>query len=195
MEKGGRLCVGAGNTYAIGMLDIALYILLLVISLLGIALNVVSLPGNWLILAGALALSVYHGGNNPHWGVLLVILVILLAAEVVEFLSGMIGARKFGASKTAAWAAIGGAIVGGVVGIPPVTLLMLGTDHLVMAIVGAFGAAWVAELLKQKKMKEALLAALGAALGRGAGLVAKIGAGLLAWVILLGWWIVMLVRG
>jgi hypothetical protein len=53
----------------------------------------------------------------------------------------------------------------------------------------------VAELLKQKQMKAALLAALGAALGRGAGLVAKIGAGLLAWVILLGWWIVILVRG
>ena len=40
-----------------------------------------------------------------------------------------------------------------------------------------------------------LLAALGAALGRGAGLAAKIGAGLLAWAILLGWWILVLVTG
>jgi uncharacterized protein len=177
------------------MLDVILYLLLLVISLAGIALNVASLPGNWVLLAGALALSLYHGGRNPHWGVLLVILVILLAAEVVEFLSGMIGTRKFGGSKAASWAAIVGAMIGGIVGVPPVTVMVLGADHLVMAMVGAFGAAWVAELIQDKKMKPALLAALGAALGRGAGLVAKIGAGLLAWVILLAWGVVAFIKG
>ena len=177
------------------MLDIFLSILLLLISLAAIALNVVSLPGNWLILAAALAMSIYHGGHRPHWTILVAILVVLLAAELLEFLSGMIGARKFGASKSAAWAAIGGAIFGGLVGIPPLTLVTLGIDHLVAAVAGAFLAAWTVELLKKRPLKQASLAALGAALGRGTGLVAKIGAGILAWVILLLAWLIPMIMG
>jgi uncharacterized protein len=177
------------------MLDIALSIFLLLIALAAVALNVIALPGNWLILATGIAMSIYHGGHNPHWVFLVVILIILLAAELIEFLSGMIGARKFGASKTAAWAAIGGTIIGGIVGIPPITLVTLGMDHLLAAVAGAYLAAWFVELLKKRPLKEASLAALGAALGRGTGLVAKIGAGILAWAILLLAWLIPMILG
>jgi uncharacterized protein len=177
------------------MLDIVLSIILLVIALAAVSLNVVSLPGNWVILAAGLAMSIYHGGHQPNWVVLVAILVVLLGAELIEFLSGMVGARKFGASKAAAWAAIAGAVIGGLVGVPPITLMMLGVDHLFAAVAGAFLAAWMVELLRQRPMKEASLAALGAALGRGTGLAAKIGAGVLAWVILLLAWLVPLVMG
>jgi len=167
------------------MLDLLLYSLLLALALAAIALNIISLPGNWLILAAAIILCLLHNGHQPHWIFLLLILLILLAAELVEFLSGMIGARKFGASKSAAWAAILGAMLGGLIGIPPITAPTLGTDHIFAAVAGAFLAAWLVELLKQKSLKAASLGALGAALGRGTGLVTKIGAGLLAWFILL----------
>lgn len=173
-------------------MDTFLYLIAIVLSLAAIALNVVSLPGNWVILFAAAALSYYHGGHRPHWGFLVVILVILLAAEAVEFLGGMIGAKTFGASRTASWAAIAGAMLGGLIGIPPVTVPMLGTDHLLAAVAGAFLAAWVVELLKQKSMQDALKAAVGAALGRGAGLVTKIGGGVAAWLVLavtaFPWW-------
>jgi len=174
------------------MFDLALYIFLLLIALAAVALNIVSLPGNWIILAAGTGLSLYHHGHNPHWIFLVVILLILLAAEVMEFLSGMIGARKFGASPAAAWAAIAGAVLGGLVGIPPITAITLGIDHLAAAIAGAFAAAWLVELIQRRPMKAALLGALGAALGRGTGLVTKIGAGLLAWFVLAlaagPWW-------
>ena len=169
-----------------------LYLLAILISLAAIVLNVASLPGNWVILFAAAALSLYHDGHNPHWVFLLVILVILLAAEAVEFLGGMIGAKTFGASKTASWFAILGAMFGGLIGIPPLTLAMLGTDHILMAVAGAFLAAWVVELIKRKTMRDSLKAALGAALGRGAGLASKIAGGLAAWVVLVvtaqPWW-------
>jgi len=177
------------------MLDITLSILLLVIALASVSLNVVSLPGNWVILATGLAMSIYHGGRQPHWAILVVILLVLLVAEALEFLSGMVGARQFGACKAAAWAAIAGAIIGGLVGIPPITIVTLGIDHLVAAIAGAYLAAWIVELLKKRSVKEASLAALGAALGRGAGLVVKVGAGILAWLILLLAWLVPMIMG
>ncbi|HEY4329894.1 MAG TPA: DUF456 family protein [Phycisphaerae bacterium] len=167
------------------ILNILLDLLVLAISLAAISLNVISLPGNWIILILAAGLSLLHKGTHPHWAVLILILVILLLAELAEFLSGMIGTKKFGGSTAASYAAIGGAVLGGLIGIPPLTAVTLGIDHLFAAIAGAFLAAWIVELIKQKPMKEASLAALGAALGRGAGMVTKIGAGLLAWMILL----------
>jgi uncharacterized protein YqgC (DUF456 family) len=177
------------------MLDVLICLLLLVIALAAIVLNVVSLPGNWVILAAGLGMCIYHNGHRPGWIALVAIFVVLLVAEVIELISGLMGARKFGASKAASWGAVGGAIIGGVVGIPPLTLPTLGLDHLFAAVAGAFLAAWIIELIRQRPMKQASLAALGAALGRAGGLTAKIGAGIVAWVILLLAWLVPLVLG
>jgi uncharacterized protein len=166
------------------LLEFAIYILLLLISLPAIALNILSLPGNWLMFIAAVSASMMNGWHHPNWFVLLVILVMLLIAEGVEFFGGMIGARQFGASRLASWAAIGGAMIGGLIGIPPITAAMLGIDHLLGAIIGAFLAALMVEVLKNKPMHEASRAAMGAALGRGAGIVTKIGGGLAVWVLL-----------
>ena len=173
-------------------LDALLYVLVLLISLAGVALNVASLPGNWVMFLAAISLSAWHGWQKPHWLGLLLILVILLLAEVIEFVGGMIGARQFGASKSASWAAIAGAIIGGIIGIPPITMAVLGIDHIFCAVLGAFIAAWGVELLKQKPMGEATKAATGAALGRGVGILSKIGGGLLVWmciaILAFPWW-------
>ena len=172
------------------MLDVTLYLVAMVISLMSIVLNVVSLPGNWVILVAALALTIGHHGHHPHWAFLIVIFMVLFVAEGIEFLSGLAGTKIFGGSKPAAWAAIGGAMMGGIIGFPPLTAAMFGIDHIVMAIFGAFVCAWVVELIRERPMKEALMAALGAALGRGAGLVTKIVAGVIAWVILgIAYWL------
>ncbi len=162
------------------LLHFTFYFLLVLISLAAIVLNILSLPGNWLVLAAALTLSAcYHW---HHWEMLPLILIILLLAEVVEFAGGMLGARKFGASRAAAWGAIAGTIIGGLIGIPPLAFLM-GLDHLIAALLGAFLGAWMVELIRGRPLKEASLAALGAGLGRGVGLIAKIGCGVFAWFI------------
>jgi uncharacterized protein YqgC (DUF456 family) len=159
--------------------DILFYLVLLVGSLGAIALNIFSLPGNWLMLLGALLWSWGHGWNAPTPKILVAMLLLLLAAEVIEFLGGVLGARKFGASKTAAWAAIAGAMVGALVGTPVPYI-----GNLVGAVVGAFLAAWVVELLKRRPMDVATKAAIGAALGRGVGIFAKLGGGLTVWLLL-----------
>ncbi|HVT80635.1 MAG TPA: DUF456 domain-containing protein [Phycisphaerae bacterium] len=167
------------------------YFLVVILTLAAVALNVISLPGNWLILLAGLILSACYGWDKPHWAILPVILIILLLAEIIEFASGIVGAKKFGASRAAAWAAVAGTMLGGLIGIPPLAFL-LGIDHLIGAVLGAFLGAWIVELIRQRPLKEASLAALGAGLGRGVGIVTKIGAGLVAWVVLtvaaFPWW-------
>jgi uncharacterized protein len=162
--------------------EIGLYLLLLLISLLAVGLNLLSLPGNWIMLVGATLLSYHHGWNRPMISVLGLLLAILLAGECVEILGSLVGAKTFGATRAATWAALGGAVLGGLLGfLIPIPLI----GNLVGGIAGAFLAAWGAELLQHRPLKLATIAALGAALGRSAGLAAKICCGLLAWLILL----------
>src|SRR5262249_6414023 len=115
--------------------DILLYALLLLISLAGVALNILSLPGNWLMLAAALAWSWFHNWGTPTWYILLFMLIALLIAEALEFLGSVIGARKFGASRTAAGFSIVGAFVGALLGfLIPIPII----GNLIGAILGAF---------------------------------------------------------
>jgi uncharacterized protein YqgC (DUF456 family) len=158
---------------------ILVYLLVLLVSLAGVALNVFSLPGNWLMMVAAALFSWWtHWSHPPVW-VLGAMVGVLLVGEAVELLGSVVGAKKFGASRGATWAAIGGAILGAIVGVPvPVIGNILG------AIVGAFVFAWTVELAKRRGMKAATLAAVGAALGRTMGIGAKLACGIMVWVAL-----------
>src|SRR5437667_205279 len=72
----------------------------------------------------------------------------------------------------------------------PGTAAMLGADHLLAALLGAFLFALVAELIQRKPFSAAAKAALGAALGRGTGIIIKLIAGFLTWLILLLAWLI-----
>jgi uncharacterized protein YqgC (DUF456 family) len=163
------------------ILHFLIYFLVIAIALAAIALNVVSLPGNWAIFIAAAILALCYDWSILKWAILALILIILLLAELIEFVSGIVGTRKLGGSRAAAWGAIAGTVIGGIIGIPPLAFL-LGIDHLLGAVLGAFLGAWFVELMRQRPLKEATLAALGAGLGRGVGIITKIGAGLLAWI-------------
>ncbi len=160
------------------VIHLVLYALLLLICLAAVALNLLSLPGNWVMWVLVAMWSGLHAWQQPHWLVLSLMVVVLLMAEAMELLGSMVGARKFGASKTASWAAIAGAMVGALAG-TFIPILLIG--NLIGAIAGAFLAAWVVELLKKRPVDLATKAALGAALGRGVGIVAKIGGGMIVW--------------
>jgi uncharacterized protein YqgC (DUF456 family) len=163
------------------MLNLFFYVMLLILCLGAVGLNIVSLPGNWLVFIAAIGWSWAHGWTQPGVYVLAIMLLVLLGAEVLEFLGGMVGARKFGASKTASWMAILGAFIGAILGIYiPVPLV----GSLIGAVLGAFATAWLVELLLQRPMGEATKAAVGAALGRGVGIFVKVGGGLLVWLAL-----------
>jgi uncharacterized protein YqgC (DUF456 family) len=89
-----------------------LTIILMLIGLIGTVLPL--LPGTTIILAAAVA---HHFALGPErsvgWWTLGALLVLTICSYVVDFVSGAIGAKRFGATR---WGAIGG-IVGAVVGI------------------------------------------------------------------------------
>ncbi len=142
-----------------------LVILLIAVGLIGSFLPI--LPGTLMIWAGALIhyFGLGREASGLAWQVLLLITIFFIAALILDWLAGALGARFFGSSKFG----IIGVIVGGIVG------LFFGLPGLILGpIVGVF----VAEMIfGKKKVKEASNSTLGTVLGGLGGMVAR---GLLA---------------
>src|SRR4051812_22416683 len=99
----------------------ALLVLACVI-LLSLVLIVLGLPGLWIMVASAVTYNMVVPGDPIGWVTLVVVAVLALIAELLEFsLTGKY-ARKYGGSRRAGWGAILGGIVAGVVGNPAAVL-------------------------------------------------------------------------
>jgi uncharacterized protein YqgC (DUF456 family) len=164
--------------YTPGDMDWLYWLALLFVSVLGVILAVVGLPGIWLIVAATGLYAWITGGEHLLWclGVLIVMGVV---AEVIEGALGGVAARGAGGSKRSILGAIAGGVVGAIVGTPLIPIPVVGT--VIGACVGSFAGAFGVELLWVKKSKEdALKVGAGAAAGKLAGIVVKLlfGAGM-----------------
>jgi hypothetical protein len=149
--------------------DIIAYIALAVVMVLGLFVNLLGLPGLWLMVGSIGAYAWLTWPEYVGTGTLIAVVVLALAAEVVEFLAGAAGSAQAGGTKRSAV----GAIVGGIIGalVLSVGLPVIGT--VVGACVGAFAGAWGVEWLIRRDMEHSTRVGLGAAKGRLAGIVLK----------------------
>jgi uncharacterized protein len=149
----------------------ALLILACVI-LLSLVLIVLGLPGLWIMVASAVTYNLVVPGEPIGWLTLVIVAVLALVAELLEFsLTGKY-ARKYGGSRRAGWGAILGGIVGAMVGIPvPIIGSVIG------AFVGSFLGALIAELTGGSSAGDATRVAKGALIGRVMSTALKIGIG------------------
>ena len=121
------------------------------------------LPGHLLIFLAAAAHWWMLGEEaGVEWWTMVVLGVLLVASQVIEYLSGAVGTRWFGGSK---WGAAG-AVVGGLVGVFFAPLgLLLGP------LIGAFLLEWICA---RKKLKPATVSGVGSVVGTVGGLLAKL---------------------
>jgi len=133
-------------------------LLLLIIAVLaGWVLTLLSLPGNWVMVAAA-AIFAYlapEGGPDISWTTIAVLGGLALLAEIIEFAAGALGAAKVGGSKRGAvLAALGsmiGAIAGATFGVPiPVIGSVVGA--VLFACLGALGGAMLGERWKGRNL-------------------------------------------
>lgn len=132
-------------------------------------LNLMSLPGNWLML-GVLCLAAWLDPQaRLSWGFVGLMAGLAALAEVVEFGAQLIGGKRGGASGAGNFGGVVGSIIGAVMGAP--FGLILGS--LTGALAGAWIGCFVVERLRQESGESAARAAWGAFWGRSVGLVAK----------------------
>lgn len=120
------------------------------------------LPGCFIIWIGFVIYWLWTGGVGVTFIIITALLVIL--AQVLDFVASYYGARKFGAS----WRGGVGALLGAIIG-PTVLTLIPGIGTIVGLIVGPILGAFLGELSAGRSIKEGGRAGIGTVVG---GLVA-----------------------
>lgn len=147
------------------------YALLLVVVLAGLFLNIIGLPGLWLIVVAALVYAWGFGFALIGKWTLLAIFGLAVLAELVEFLAGAAGSKQAGGSKRGMAGAVAGGLIGGLVGTALLPIPIVGT--IVGSVVGTFAGAYVVEVGVGRTHNDSLYISAGAAKGRIWGMIWK----------------------
>jgi uncharacterized protein YqgC (DUF456 family) len=150
------------------------YLLLLVVLITGLLLNVLGLPGLWLMVAGFGGYALLTRWDNyVGWPSLIALVVLGLLAELVEFLAGAAGSKAAGARRRGMIGAIIGGFLGAIfLSIIPIPIV----SQIVGACLGAFLGAAIMEF-SDKDLRHAARVGYGAAKGRLWGIVSKLAFG------------------
>lgn len=136
-----------------------LAVALVVAGLAGVVLP--ALPGVPLLFAGLVVAAWAEGFAHVGEATIAVLAALALLAWVADFLAGALGAKRFGASRSAVVGAALGTLAGLFLGLPGVLL-------------GPFVGAVLGELLARRDLAQAGRAGFGAWLGLLLGVAAKL---------------------
>jgi uncharacterized protein len=140
------------------IVGLSLALLVMLAGLIGSLLPV--LPGVPLVLVAAIGHRLYFGATSVSNLVMGILVALTLVSIMFDFMAGMLGAKKFGAT----WRGMIGAVIGGIIGL---------FFNLPGIILGPFIGATLFEMLGDKKFKKAAHAGLGATVGLLLGIVGK----------------------
>jgi uncharacterized protein YqgC (DUF456 family) len=155
-------------------------VILVLTNAIWLALDLLGLPGNWLIVVGTLLVAWLEPEMFSVW-TLVTIVILAAAGEVLELLSGALGARKGGAGRRGSVGALLGGIIGAIAGTFLIPVPVLGS--LIGACLVACLGALAIELSGGRDFRTSLRAGLGAGAGRAVGTVIKLAVGILLWFI------------
>jgi uncharacterized protein YqgC (DUF456 family) len=150
-------------------LEIGGLTLFILVLLFGAFSILFGLPGTVIILIDAIIYAAVTGFERIGFKILLTLLILSILAELADFVVGMAGAVKFGASMKAFWASVIGGGIGALLMMP----FWLGLGAVVGGFIGGFAGILTVELLRRNRLKQAFRAAWGATLGRAAGICVK----------------------
>ena len=151
----------------------------------GLAIIPFGLPGIGLIFGSALLYALITQFNAVSLNLILALGVLTILGETADNWLMAAGAKRFGASTTAAWLSLLGGFLGALI-LGPILAVVL---NVMGPVIGAFLGAFVSVVLYERRQKqnwrEALRAGWGTLLGRVAGIALKmvVGVGMAAAVV------------
>jgi hypothetical protein len=150
-------------------MDVALVALMLG----ALVLIPLGLPGLWVQVAAAAGLAARSPGIGLPWGWVAGFAALAVGAEVIEFVSGQGGAKRFGGSRRAGLGALVGGIAGAIVGGFGIPIV----GNVLMSFVGTFVGAVLGEMSARGRLAPELRVGFGAVVGRAVGVAAKVAVG------------------
>ncbi len=146
-----------------GVAMVALWLVVGVLCLIGLALSCLSISGTWLVTAAAVLLAWTGGSRFPGWGTPITFAIISALVEGLEAIAGWLGVTSRGGSKWAGVAAMAGGLLGAIAGTAiPIPLL----GSLFGMLAGSFASAYYVEWKRLGNTQTALHIAKGALLAR-----------------------------
>lgn len=151
------------------------YLLLALVMVAGLSLNLLSMPGLWLMWAATILYGWVTGWVYIGWVGLLVLLILAIAAEAAEAVLGGAAAKKAGGSTRAAI----GAMIGGFLGAIFLTFGLFVIGTVIGACLGSAAGALLAELTVRRHPVHLSRVGWAAAQGRLLAVLVKLGFGIL----------------
>lgn len=156
--------------------------LLVVVNGFWLILTLLTLPGNWMIVATTVLFAWWQWDKRMfHPATLVAIVALAVVGEVLEFFSSAVGVKKAGGTR---WGGVGsllGAVIGAVAGTFIIPVPVLGT--LIGTCLGACLGAWAFEALAGRTQAQSAKAGVGAGVSRLAGSLLKFAVGAVIWLI------------
>ncbi|MBI1337646.1 MAG: DUF456 family protein [Phycisphaera sp.] len=153
---------------------------LILVNAAGVGLVVFQLPGTWLIVLATACVSFFIH-DTISVTTLVVLALLAIGGEVVEFIAGARGAAKAGGARRSAVLAIAVGLIGSVLGTVFIPVPVLGT--IVGGCLGAGVGSVMGEKWKGRSWQQARAVGRGAAIGRFWGTVLKITIACVMWAI------------
>jgi uncharacterized protein len=156
-----------------------LALLLIVVLLASWVLTLLSLPGNWLMVAATAVYAYFTPARFSlaiGWKVIVAILVLAALGEVVELLSSTVGTARAGGSRRGAALALLGSIFGAMLGIVvgvPIPLAGSIVAAVLFAGLGAMAGAMLGERWAGRNFDASWPIGIAAFRGRLLGVLAK----------------------
>ncbi len=131
--------------------------------------NFIGIPGNTLIAVSGLFYGLINKFQEFSFSYLLLIFVVVLAVELLEFLLINLTSKRYGASK---WG-LGGGIVLGIIGAISGAFVTPIVGALVGSVAGVLLGTFLVEFYRSADFRKSLHATVGVLIGKLAGLSVK----------------------
>ena len=122
------------------------------------------------VQAGLLFIYILISGKYLGWWSFIIVLLAAIAAEAIEFFSGMRGAQKAQGSRRSSWGAIGGGLFGAIVFSP----VLFPVGSILGSFLGTFFGAFLLESTSSKDSHKAFKVGWWATIGKMVGFATKI---------------------
>ena len=151
------------------ILTILTKILVIILCISGVFLSFMTIGGTFVITLAYFINGLSNKFNDFSILFLIILLILSIIGEIIEFFATSIGTKKFGASDLTFFTTLIFGIIGGIIG--TFMLPLLGT--LLGTVLGATLAAFATEYLLKGKAKPAINASIGVLAGKTGSILIK----------------------
>ena len=169
-------------------------ILLTTLNAVSVALNLLMLPGNWIMVAALCLFLFITGGleTGPDWITVMVVAGLAACGEIAEFFAGSVRAAKAGATRRSMLLSLLSSFALSIAGTFVVPIPIVGTaiGAISGAALGAFAGAWLGETWSGTESDRRVRISQAAMSGRLLGMLIKVTIGAAIFVIqLVSFWL------